>query len=77
MKSTLQELYDGEIYPAQSIIPDDAQYEILNSSIDVTEKYLSQRLSKEDQEKFEELSNMYNLTSSMLEEAAFMHGFQL
>jgi hypothetical protein len=45
MKSILQELFDGDIYPDELIVPKDPQYHPINQKISDEQEYFKKKLS--------------------------------
>lgn len=77
MKSILQGLYEGEIFPDELIVPKDPEYRSVNKKIGEQKAYFKQKLSEEDSRKLEEFDSLYSQTSSMDSEASFLYGFCL
>lgn len=57
-KTLLQQLYDGEIYPAEQIVPKNPQYRELCRKLGEEKQYLRERLSASDRERFDEMENL-------------------
>ncbi|NBJ14071.1 MAG: hypothetical protein FNP40_00540 [Dehalobacter sp. 4CP] len=77
MKTILEELFDGNIYPAELIISKNPEYYPLNEKISCTLETWKHKLS---QDNFEELENLLDLrlqSGSMHAEASFIYGFKL
>lgn len=77
MKSILQELYNGTIYPDELIISKDPKYWPLNKKISVTMGMWKNKLSKDDFMALESLQDLCSQVDSMHSEASFMYGFKL
>ena len=77
MKSILQGLYAGEVYPDELIMPKDPEYQPVNMKISEQKAYFKQKLSEEDYRKLEEFDNLCGRSSSMDSEASFIYGFRL
>ncbi len=77
MKSILEELYDGNIYPDELIISKDPEYHSINKEISATMEIWKNKLSKDDFERLEALSDLCCKSSSMDSAASFMYGFRL
>jgi hypothetical protein len=79
VKTILQQLFDGEIYPAEAINPDktDAEsFKINNLILDETE-YFYKLLSEKDIERFDKLEELYNRSSAIYGYDCFAYGFRL
>lgn len=77
MKTILEELYDGRIFPAERILSKDPEYHRVNREISDLREFLSKKLSEEDL-KFLETFQDLNDQSAVLEAAAsFEYGFKL
>lgn len=77
MKSILEELYNGSVYPAEQVCPTDPEYRIVNREIGEIKQYLKSKLSEEDKQKFEELENLYCQSTSMESTDIFVCGFRI
>lgn len=77
MKTILQALYDGEIYPDEIIVSKDPEYHHVNQKIGDEKAYLKQKLLGEDYQHLEGLDNLYNQSNSMDSKASFLYGFRL
>lgn len=77
MKSILQGLYDGEIFPNELIVPKDKAYRSVSNTIGTKKEYIKSKLSEEAYKSFEELVDLYRQSSSMEAEASFLYGFRL
>jgi len=77
MKSILDELYSGSLYPAEQVCPTDPQYRIVNHEIGEIKQHLKGKLTEEDIQKFEELENLYCQSTSMESTNIFAYGFRL
>jgi len=77
MKSILQGLYDGEVFPSELILSKDPEYLTVHSKISGEREYFKQKLSEEDGKRLEEFDNLYSRTNSMDSEASFLYGFRL
>lgn len=76
-KTLLQQLYDGEIYPAEQIVPKNPQYRELCRKLGAEKQYLRERLSASDQERFDEIGNMHLEIASLCGYEDFAYGFRL
>ena len=77
VKSILEELYDGMIYPDELIISRDPEYRPLNQKISNTMDMWRNKLSKDDFTSLESLLDLRSQVDSMHAEASFMYGFKL
>jgi len=77
MKSVLEELFDGSIYPDELIISKDPGYWPLNQKISGTMDMWRNKLSKDDFTELESLMNLRSQVDSLHAEASFMYGFKL
>lgn len=73
----IHELYNGGIYPFESIVPTDPNYRPLEQKINEEREVLKEKLSKEDGERMDDLSDLYRESSTMYGYANFSHGFKL
>ena len=56
-KSILEELFNGEFFPAENIVPSDPDYRPLSNEVGKVIAYLSDRMSSDDKERFELLQD--------------------
>lgn len=77
MKTILEELYDGNIYPDELIISKDPEYRPLNQKISDTLEMWKKKLSENDYKLLEALLDLRCESSSMEASASFMYGFRL
>lgn len=77
MKSILEELHDGRIFPAELILPKDPQYRPLSQKISDAMKTWREKLSETDYQRLEALMNLHSQSDAMEATAAFAHGFKL
>ncbi len=77
MKSLIDQLYSGEIYPAEKIVPADANFQKLSKQIADERAYLKKRLDEKDADQLENLNDMYMEICSMNCYAGFSYGFRL
>ena len=77
MKTILEKLYEGNIYPDEFIIPKDPEYRPLNQKISDTIETLKKKLSEDDYNQLENLLDLRSQSSSMDAAASFMYGFKL
>jgi len=76
-KTLLQQLYDGEIYPAEVIRCKTPEYKELNHKISDETEYFMERLSPDDWKRFEKLEDMKCDRSDAYVFANFTYGFRL
>ena len=77
MKSILEELYNGSVYPAEQVCPADPEYHPLNKEIVEEIDYFISKMSEEDRQRFDKLDELFNRSSYMYATASFVHGFRL
>lgn len=77
MNSILEQLYSGEIYPAEQIVPADADYRPVSGQIADGREYLKTKLSAEDSDRLEKLNDDYLSVCSMNCYAGFSYGLKL
>lgn len=77
VKSILEELFDGTIYPDELIISKDPEYRPLNQKISNAMNVWRDKLSKEDYLSLEELMDLRSQVDSMHSASSFMYGFKL
>lgn len=77
MKSILEELYDGNIYPDELIISKDPVYRPLNKRIYDMLTMWKKKLSEDDYNQLENLLDLRSQSSSMEASESFMYGFKL
>lgn len=76
-KSLLQQFYDGEIYPAEQIIPKSPKYRELSHKLGDEKQYLQEQLSASDGERFKEMENLFQEITSLYGYENFFYGFRL
>lgn len=77
MKSILEELYEGNIYPNELIISKDPEYRTLSQKLSNMIKAWEKELSGDDCKKLEDLLDLRNQISGMDAAASFIYGFKL
>ena len=77
MKSILEELYLGHLYPLEQIVPQDPEFHSANEKKSGLIKILETRLSAEDFQTVEELLDVDCNISVMEAYASFGYGFKL
>lgn len=76
-KSTLQQLFDGEIYPSENVSPDTPEYNEAKKALAEEKEYFLNTLSGEDRERFIKIDDLYYDISGMYGYECFAHGFRL
>lgn len=76
-KSLLQQLYDGEIYPAEQIVLKSPKHRELSRKLGEEKEYIRERLSVSDRERFEEMDSLYQEITSLYNYENFLYGFRL
>lgn len=76
-KSFMQQFYDGEIYPAEDIMPKDPCYRKLCSEAGEASEKLRKRLKTEDEEIFNEIIGMEERVANIHSFESFSYGFRL
>ncbi len=77
MKTILEELFDGNIYPDELIISRDSEYWPLNQKISGFMDMWKNKLSEDDFTTLESLLDLRSQVDSLHAEASFMYGFKL
>lgn len=76
-KMLLQQLYDGEIYPAEDIVPKDPKYKQLCHDVRcITDKF-EEKLTQAEKETFEQITTMEQQLTILYAFENFSYGFQL
>lgn len=65
MKTILEELFDGNIYPDELIISRDPEYYPLNKKISATMEMWKKKLSEDDFKQLEDLLDLRSQSDSM------------
>ncbi len=76
-KSLLQRLYDGEIFPAEQIVPKNPEYRELTHKLREEKEYLRERLSESDRERFDAMENLSQEIENLYGSEDFFCGFRL
>ena len=76
-KSILQQLFDGEIYPAEDVVLKEPQDKELSEKINNETKYFQSVLSPDDWKRYEDLVDMQAAASNAYHYAYFIYGFRL
>ena len=77
MSTLLEQLYGGEIYPAEKIVVRTPEYRELSRKISDEKTYFNSVLSSKDGERFEDLGDMELQRSSAYAFENFVYGFRL
>lgn len=77
MKSILEELYDGKIFPEEQIVPKDHNYRPLNEKISELLEEWKKKLSEDDYYQLESFLELCSESSSMEASESFVYGFKL
>lgn len=77
MKSVMEELYYGNIYPLEQIVPDNKDYRPLGEKLEAATEALKKTLNTEDAARLELMNSNSCELNSMTNYAAFSHGLRL
>jgi hypothetical protein len=77
MKSILEELYGGDIYPAELIVPKDPEYHEINKKISSELEAWSEKLSKDGFKQLETFIDLISSSNSIITSSTFLYGFKL
>lgn len=77
MRSILERLYEGELYPAEKIVSTDPRYPQLEREIQEVQNDLRVHLDEDGQKQLEHLDKLYREENTMDCYAGFRYGFQL
>ena len=77
IKSVLQKLYDGEIFPSENINPNEPQYNEAKKALDEEINYFTSTLPDDDLERFQKINDLYHKTAAIYDYECFAHGFRL
>ena len=79
IKSILQQLFDGEIFPAEHInlAKTNKEYREINHDIENEKEYFFNILSSTDVERFDKLNASQDLSTEIYGGECFSHGFRL
>ncbi len=76
-KSILKQLYDGDIYPAEAIVPREPDYrKLCRESERLAEKF-RKGLMPEDKKQIEEIAQLEKRIANMQTFESFAYGFRL
>ena len=76
-KSTLQQLFDGEIFPSENIRPNNPVYNEAKKTLDEETQAFMNSLSGDNLEHFQRIKDLYFKTESIYSYECFTHGFRL
>ncbi|SDH99937.1 DUF6809 family protein [Desulfosporosinus hippei] len=77
MKSILEELYNGNLYPSELIVSKDPKYRPLNRRISEIGAIWKKKLSEDEYNQLETLLDLRSQSSSMEATESFVCGFRL
>lgn len=73
--SLLKRLYNGEIYPAENIIPQTKEYSNLLYEMDCIEKKLEVEMNTKQKDLLDEYLSAWSKSEKMIQEEVFHQGF--
>lgn len=73
----MKQLYDGDIYPAEAIVPQDPDYRKLCSESERLTAKFRKELCPEDKKQFEEIMQLEERISNIHAFESFAYGFRL
>jgi len=76
-KSILQQLYDGEVYPAENISVNNPNLQKMNDTIMEEKERLIASLSDSDNEILQNVEDLQNESAAIYGYECFTHGFKL
>lgn len=77
MKTILEELYRGQIFPDELIVAKNPEYRPLNRNIAGIRETLQQKLPEDDHPLLESFLDLHYQSSAMEASASFEYGFKL
>lgn len=77
MKTILEELYNGRIFPEELIVPRNPEYRPLNQKISGLKEKWKKKLSSDDYTELEMLLDLRYDSCAMESSASFGYGFKL
>lgn len=77
MQSVIDDLYDGEIRPSETLMPQDPKYREMSKQVGEEKKYFSGILDESDRKRFDELDDLQTLVGRMIEKEFFAYGLKL
>lgn len=75
--SILQDWYDGNLFPAEEIVPQDPEYLAMAEKIDAENRHFKSLLSQDDKARFDELYDLHLSYSTMYAYEHFAYGFKM
>ena len=75
--SVLKDLYNGEVYPFENIMPQDENYRPISNKVGELRAYFTEKLPQEDKERFAEWNRLICEMLHMEGYANFSYGFRL
>ncbi len=75
--SILKDWYNGQLYPAEEIVPREEKYRQLQRKIEQERGYFEAQFTPKDRERFDALNCLMLEQSSLYAYANFAYGFKL
>lgn len=75
--SILKDWYNGQLYPAEEIVPREEKYIQLQHKIEQEREHFESQFALKDRERFDELNSLMLEQSSLYAYANFAYGFKL
>jgi len=76
-KGILQQLYDGEIYPAENVGKNNSELQKMNDFLSEGKTKFIKSLSDKDREDFQKIDDLQNESAIIYGYECFAHGFKL
>lgn len=77
MKSIMKMLYDGELYPAEKLVPKNPDYRKFYRELSELRESLNAHLSEDAKKSLERMNDLYQDIESMTDEESFIYGMKL
>lgn len=77
MKSILQQLYDGELYPAENIRCQTPEYAQIRSDIAAEREHFLSMLPEAERKRFNKFDDLQHDSTSIYGYESFLYGFRL
>ncbi len=77
MKTLLEELYNGNVFPNELIVPRDPEYTRLNAKISEAIETWREKLSADDFKRLDSLIDLVGESGYLVETDTFIYGFRL
>lgn len=77
MKTILEKLYDGDIYPNESIVSKDPDYRLICREAGEVRENLKKEFSKDYADRIERLGELNMQICSLESQESFFYGFKL